>query len=53
MPDTAPAADGAIHAIPLDAIDAEAIARDRTALDPAAFDELDTRINSLFWRASE
>ena len=39
-PDPAPTADGAIHAIPLYAIDAEAIARDRTATDPAAFDEL-------------
>ena len=38
----APTADGAIHAIPLDAIDA--IARDRTAADPAAFDEL---VNSI------
>ena len=29
-----------IRLIPLDAIDAEAMPRDRTAADPAAFDEL-------------
>ncbi len=44
MSDTEPRADGAIHPVPLDAIDAEAIARDRTAADPAAFDEL---VNSI------
>ncbi len=36
----APRADGAIHRIPLDQIDADALPRDRTAADPAAFDEL-------------
>ncbi len=46
MPDPAPQsaavprADGAIHHIPLDQIDADALPRDRTAADPAAFEEL-------------
>lgn len=40
MTHATPKADGQIHLIPLDAIDADAIPRDRTAPDQAAFDEL-------------
>ena len=40
MTRSSPRADGQIHLIALDAIDAAAIPRDRTAPDPAAFDEL-------------
>lgn len=40
MTQTSPQADGQIHLMALDAIDADAIPRNRTATDPAAFEAL-------------